>query len=83
MMATFYITKYALSSGIDERVDPLVRRWDDGTESVRSGDDWVSFVVGREAFTDRADAVADAEARRAKRIASLKKQIAKLEKLTF
>jgi hypothetical protein len=41
------------------------------------------FVVGRDAFLELNDAIAAAYAARDKKIASLKKQIAKLEKLRF
>lgn len=85
MMATSYITKYAVGGkgGLTTVEDPKISAWNDGSQWVRSSDGWTSFKIGREAFDSRDDAVADAESRRAKKIASLKKQIAKLEKLTF
>lgn len=77
-MTTRYVTKYALSAGITKQVGRLTP-------------DGIYFVYGRHGFIrDRVDcfetmeaAVADAEVRRERKIASLKKQIAKLEKVTF
>ncbi len=81
MNGPFWITKYALSDGIQKQGSGNVNEYD--------GKKWVSYgsysilKIGRDAFSNEADAKADAEVRRQKKIASLKKQIAKLEKLTF
>lgn len=74
---TMWLSKYALSSGIREIAATVIS---DGF--VRDGRGSYYFV-GSECFPTREDAVADAEKRRAKRIASMKEQIAKLEALTF
>lgn len=74
-MARYYITKYALSGGLSSM-----------EAAPRDGyiyQSWTSFKVGRDAFLEKQEALADCEARRLKKIASLRKQIAKLEKLTF
>jgi hypothetical protein len=73
-----YRTTYALSLGVETlRVETLphdhkcVRYWGQ------------TFRLGDGVFVSAADAIADAENRRIKRLASLRKQIAKLEALTF
>lgn len=77
----YFTTRYTLSSGKIEE-EELVTPTPDGylfkPDSV-----WGTFKLGRDAFADRSDAVKAAEVARAKKIASLKKQIAKLEKMTF
>jgi hypothetical protein len=84
-MTTYWVTKYALSGGIKKIEDGEVRDWSDGHKSLIDPiDRWrPSYLIGREAFDNEADAKADAQSRRDKKIASLKKQIGKLEKLTF
>jgi hypothetical protein len=79
---TYYLTKYALTEGIKE---VTARNYgDDGTYVYPEGyTSWFSFKLGRDVFESRADAVKAAEAMRIKKIASLRKQIAKLEKLSF
>lgn len=77
MSKIFYVTKYALAYGIDQC--PLVRDLGDGWVSL---DGLSSCVrIGRDAFETRAEADADVRQRAARKIASLKKQLAKLEKL--
>lgn len=84
-MKTMYLSKYALSAGIKAvSVD-----WDDRDTSGDSRPrvkpdgylDW--YTVGKDIHHDRADAVAAAKVMAAKRIVSLRKQIAKLEAMTF
>ena len=78
---TFYLVRYALS----DRAITVVR----GVESHhRKG--WVgvhgprtSFKLGRDIFRDRDDALAQVEVMRKKKIASLQKQIQKLEEMEF
>lgn len=77
-MQTYWITKYALSGGISSTSNGEVRGG-----YLRLKGDWTSYMIGRDAFDNEADAKADAETRRIKKIESLKKQIAKLEKRTF
>lgn len=73
-----FVTKYALTAGIEHRRGRLVN---DGTYFKYGA---YGFVVwGRDAFSTEAEAIADAEKRRDKRIANLRKQIVKLERLTF
>lgn len=74
----FFITKYALSSGITAAECEVIGRYAYTVERYRQ-----QFIVGRDAFEHEADAIAAANAARTKKITSLKKQIAKLEKMTF
>lgn len=81
-----YISKYALSGGIKEV-------W--GNESDVSNKKYISvtetplsyftqqYVVGKDIHHTRAEAVAAAETLRAKKIAAIKRQLAKLEKMEF
>ena len=74
-----YVTKYALTAGIKE-----VDEWKDiGDNYARVEGSWVLYMLGRDAFTDRSDAVADCEKRRVEKIKSIKKQISKIEALVF
>ena len=75
-----WISKYALSSGITKHDAKIDDKW-----AVR-GDPFspcVYFRLGRDAHTTEAAAIQAAEAQRVKKIASLKKQIAKLERMRF
>ena len=77
----YWITKYALSSGIKKVGSAKVSKVDPGyiyVFPISSG-----YRLGRDAFDNEADAISDAVARRVKKVASLKKQITKLEKLDF
>jgi len=80
-MAAFYVTKYALTGGIRKIEGEADKSRYDDRLIVRDGYNWL--VLGRDVFADESDANADAEKRRIAKIASLRKQIAKLEKLTF
>ena len=75
-----WLSKYALSSGINERV--MATGLIEG-KYVRVCGYWVLYTLGRDIHATRAEAVKAAEAARIIKIASLRKQIAKLEKLTF
>lgn len=80
-MPKYYVTKYALSDGIEEmELRPSIAPNSDG---YLCGEGWSSFKLGRDAFETRDDAVKAANAARIKKIASLQKQIEKLEKLAF
>lgn len=86
-MQTYWITKYALSGGIfsiesEAETESFHAPGDWWVKDTRGNTSWGHFRKS-EAFDTREAAVADAEARRRKKIDSLKKQIAKLEKLTF
>ena len=83
-MATYWITKYALSGGIRSINAAEITTWGDGKQYITDPDDrWNSHRLGRDIFDNEGAARADAEARRQKKIASLRKQIAKLDALTF
>jgi hypothetical protein len=81
MSKHYYITKHALSKGI------LYEECETSTigEYVRVADDqWRHiFKIGRDAFENFDDAHKRAVEMRDKRIKSLKKQLASLEKLRF
>lgn len=80
MKQTVYISKYALSEGIKEC-----------QAEIRDGKaypgapflDYVGFVIGNEAHLTRVEAVVMADVMAKKKIASLKKQITKLEAAKF
>lgn len=74
-----YVTKYALTSGIEERDD--LRVDDSGYAHGKPG--FEIFKIGRDVFYSRDDAVKAAESARAKKIKNLEAQIAKLGKMTF
>lgn len=77
-MSEFYVTKYALSGGIQRVTGKLTN---DGQYVTYEPHGFARY--GRDAFINSMEAQADAEKRRVAKIASLRKQIAKLEKLTF
>lgn len=82
-MTKVFITKYALSGGITE-FDADIRYPDYAPYGIFNSGQWGQLLrLGSDAFLTRDEAVADAEKRRVKKIASLQKQIAKLEKVTF
>lgn len=74
------VTKYALSGGVrcghGRVLLPNCRYF-------KVNGEYGLYKIGVDAFDSATEALQDAESRRIKRIASLKKQIAKLEKLTF
>ena len=75
-----WISKYALSSGITKHDAKIDGEW------AVPGDPfapYVYFKLGRDAHATEAAAIQFAEAQRVKKIASLKKQIAKLENMRF
>lgn len=78
-----YVTQYALSAGI--RCVEIIREDDDGYANVK----WPGGLNGSALFnrnqwsSSAEDAVKRANAMRVAKIASLQKQITKLEKLTF
>lgn len=76
-----WISKYALTDGIVERE---VEECDANGRYVYSkADFWQSFRLGGDAHKTREAAVAAANSMRLEKIASLKKQIEKLEALDF
>lgn len=98
-MTIYYLTNRCLTDGIvevdtdtDEKAgthhqEPRTKLSGSGAAvyHFRKPEDRYSdtCIIGKEAFERREDAVADAEKRRQKRLDSLRKQIAKLESLTF
>lgn len=98
-MAIYYLTAHCLVDGIVEvdtattetagmysnRPRTRLSGTGDAVKHYRKTNDWISYRydIGKGAFKRREDAVADAEKRRAKKLASLRKQIAKLEALEF
>jgi len=79
-MTTYYMTRYCLSSGI-EAIETDRQPGDDGYLYLH--DRFMSFKLGHDLFRTVDEAVADAEKRRTKKIAALRKQIGKLESITF
>lgn len=75
-----WITKYALTSGILEREAEVCT---DSTISVKGTGYCTVCFHGNEWHKSRESAIAKAEEMRKKKIASLKKQIEKLEKMEF
>ena len=77
-MKTYWISKYALTDGIRPAKDSA--RLSDGyvVEST-----WGVFRIGTNAHETFEAAAEAAETMRVRKIASLKKQLAKMEKLTF
>jgi hypothetical protein len=78
---TGYVTKYALSAGIKE----MQLEYDGSRYCNEIGSGIFRFFgrLGRDCFRSHFEAKERAEEMRKDKIASLKKQIAKLEKLTF
>ena len=78
---TFYLVRYALSEGAIAEVRSVESHSSKGWVSVNGH--WTSFKLGRDIFRDRNDALTQVEAMRKKKIASLQKQIQKLEGMEF
>jgi hypothetical protein len=80
-----FVTKRCLVSGrIDElEAEPNGRRPDKYVYAPRDFGGPVMYVLGRDAFTSYAEAVADANRRLQKKIAAVKRQLKKLERLVF
>jgi len=83
-MPTFWISKYALNKGIYQAECDEPPKSDPGFLVNRSERAWHYFSgEGREWHRTEADAIAKAEDMRTRKIDSLRKQIDRLEKLTF
>lgn len=84
-MTKYYAMKHALGDGKIQAFEGQMSEV--SKEIVYSGTPgtWQAlyYKIGKEAFTSLDDAVAAANSARAKKIASLRKQIAKLEAMTF
>lgn len=72
------ITKYALTDGIQE-----IEVEECGSDMVRTPGSFTQYFHKGEWFVLRADAVADAEQRRQRKLKSLRKSITKMENLKF
>lgn len=86
METKVYVTKYALTKGIQEMVMNVVNSdFDDNIYYARKRCrfELISFRIGIEAFLTKEEAIKKAEDMRDKKIKSLKKQIEKLDKLKF
>lgn len=81
-MAKVFITKYALTVGIKEIETDIIRGRFENREYVID-DSYSYFRIGENAFTDKSEALKKAEEMKIRKIASLRKQIEKLEKLSF
>lgn len=77
----YYLIKYVLSSNGHIATAEHYKESDDGTRLY--GPHFSSYTVGKDAFVSEQQAITAASAMRDKKIASLKKQIAKLEKMQF
>lgn len=76
----FFLSKYALTDGIKEAEGKVVK----GDTVYAKLDGYYSlFAFGKEAHETREAAVEAAETMRKRKIASLQKQIAKIEELDF
>ena len=80
-MKTYWLAKYAFTDGISEEKSEKSATHEGYVFLV--GRQWSVFKVGRDVFETKEEANAFAEAARIKRIAALKKQIQKLEAMTF
>lgn len=80
-MKSLWISKYALTRGVIESVCPF-HVVEDGDE-MYLGDVNAIVRFGRNAFFTEEEAMSAAEGMRRAKIASLKKQLAKLEAMTF
>jgi hypothetical protein len=79
-----YITKYSLTQGIEEiEATECGERYPGMIETRENGYTAYYHGEGRQWHRSKEAAVEKAEKMRLAKIASLKKQIAKLEKLTF
>lgn len=76
---TYYLAKYALSSGI-KAIDC---KPPGSTGYCQQVGGYGLYKLGKDVFETESEAVANAEDHRVKKIASLKKQIEKLERMTF
>ena len=76
-----YITKYALTVGIKEEYAETSDL--DECATVRKPGDYPQYFYGNDWHVTKEEAICKAEMMRIKKIASLSKQITKLEKLKF
>lgn len=79
----YFITKYALSNGALSELDMEPPAQGEAYVYDRRPGHWNQFIVGRDAFTDRGEAVKAANAARDKKVASLATSIQKLRAMQF
>lgn len=73
-----YLTKYALSAGM------LIETVIEGGHCIKTTGGYCGyFYAGKDCFLKKEDAIFAAQLKRDKKIASLKKQVAKLERIEF
>lgn len=80
MSKTYFLSKYALSDGVQAFKGEA---GDDGRVNLEGFSSWVSFALGRDVHETEQEAIKAADMARVKKIASLRKQIARLEAETF
>lgn len=80
-MTIVYVTKYALTEG-PFKVDAILDVNGKMAE-YRIGSGYAQYAHGKEFWLTEEEAIADCERRRKAKIASIEKQKAKLEKMTF
>lgn len=81
-MAKVYVTKYAISRGIEE-IEREIYEVRDYDYSYIKYNFHTFLYIGKDAFLDKSEAIKKAEEMKKRKIASLRKQIEKLEKMTF
>lgn len=80
----WYLTKYALTDGIVEIDDCYVVAAGDSVKIKRPADSFVWFgSPGKDIHNNKKDAIERANDMRDRKIASVKKQLLKLEKMSF
>ena len=80
---TYWTWKGALATGKVMTIQPFRSHQQVQRKDGYVYDGWTSYKLGRDAFETEAEARAAAMCERDKKIASLKRQITKLEKMTF
>jgi len=78
-MSTYYLSKYALSDGIQA----LEGEANENGVKLAGMVSWYRFTLGKEVHETREAAVKAAEAMRIKKIVALRKQIERLEAMSF
>lgn len=79
----FFLSKYALTDGIKEAEGKVVKENTGDTVYAKLDGYYSLFAFGKEAHETREAAVEAAEFLRARKLASLRRQIAKIEELDF
>ena len=79
----FFLSKYALTGGIKEAEGKVVKESTGDTVYAKLDGYYSLFTFGKEAHETREAAVEAAEFLRARKLASLRRQIAKIEELDF